>query len=445
MKKSTFEEENVLLNILKFSIPSTLSSIISIICTLTDRFFIGNLVGRDGISAMSVVFPYTMIVNSVIFLFSGLSILIGIKLGEKRKYEAEEILSKGFLYLIIIGIVLSTILWLFNETFLWKLGATRENIILAKEYTKYFILMICFQFILSQSTIIRAIGYPFNAMVINIFVTILNGILDYIFLAKLFLGVAGASLATFISVFLGSIYVLVFFFRNDVVKLKINKMKFEILTLVSIFKIGIPRFINQFFQFSLSVVMLKQMGKYSGDLGIASIGIISLLRDLINTSFQGFSQGTPAIIAYYYGAKNFKKIQEVMKIHVRIVLSISLFCLIITLINAEYIISFFVKNDVELIKYASHGTRVHLCLLFSTALFLSYNNFFQAIKDSKKATFFYMLRVPILNIPLIFILSYFFQDNGVLVAFPVSDFITSLIAMYIGKKEIEKLISNSRD
>ena len=96
-----FEKESTLTTILKFSIPSSLGAIIGMLCVLTDRYFIGQVAGREGMAAIALVFPYAMIINSFNFAFSGIAIIVGVKLGSKDRVGAEKILCTGFLWIFM--------------------------------------------------------------------------------------------------------------------------------------------------------------------------------------------------------------------------------------------------------------------------------------------------------------------------------------------------------
>ncbi|MGL4307492.1 MAG: MATE family efflux transporter, partial [Cetobacterium sp.] len=299
---SEFERQGVLATILKFSIPSSIGAIIGMLCVLTDRFFIGQVAGRAGMSAIAIVFPYTMLINSVNFLFSGVAIIIGVKLGEGQRKEAEKILGSSFLWIILIGTLVSLILGMFNDNILRILGATDSNFLEAKEYTKYIIPITTFQILLGQSTLVRGIGDPITSMGVNIFTATVNVILDYIFIMKLSMGILGASLATFIATALSAIYIVIYFSKSSVIQLKVKNMTLNFQILKEVFRIGSPRFYNQILQSLLVIVTNKKAGIYGGDIATAAIGIISIIRNVINTSMQGFNQGTAAIISYNYGA-----------------------------------------------------------------------------------------------------------------------------------------------
>ncbi|MGL4642634.1 MAG: MATE family efflux transporter, partial [Cetobacterium sp.] len=346
---SKFEKQSTLMTILKFSIPSSLGAIIGMLCVLTDRYFIGQVAGREGMAAVALVFPYAMIINSFNFAFSGIAIIIGIKLGAEDKESAEKVLCTGFLWIFIVGILLSLFLFTFNIPILKILGASQSNMSSAIQYTNFLIPIATFQILLGQSTLIRGIGDSVTAMGVNIFTGLFNVILDYIFIIKLDMGIGGAALATLIATALSAAYVLIYFMKSNVVSFKRKNISLNPKILMEIFKIGSPRFFNQLLQSSVITVTNREAGIYGGDIATAAIGIISICRSVINTSLQGFNQGTAAIISYTFGSRNYKRVREVLKIQLFTVLSVSTLLILLMMIYTESVVRFFIKNDPTLV------------------------------------------------------------------------------------------------
>lgn len=425
MKKDRLEEEfekdSVIMTILKFSLPSAFASIIALLCVITDRYFIGQVAGRSGMAAITIVYPYMLLINGISFLFSGVGIIIGIKLGQKRRRAAELYLGSTFFWIFFLGFILTAIMIFFNDQFIVFFGGTHSNIEYAREYTRYIIPSTIFQIILAQTMLLRAIGEPVKAMVINVATAVINIILDYIFVLKLNMGISGAALATLIATGITSLSFLYYISKSDILKLRRRNMVPNIKILTEVSRIGSPRLYNQLFQAVLVVITNKNAGFYGGEIATAAIGIISVVRNTINTAMQGFNQGTVSIVSYYYGAKKNKKMVEVMKIQLKIVISFTIFMVGLMLIYSKEIAEFFVKNDKELILETARVMRLNLFLMVFTAIFLSCNNFMQAIKQSVLASRYFLLRVVVLNIPLIYILGKLFGINGVWLAFPIAD------------------------
>lgn len=440
---SKFEKQSTLMTILKFSIPSSLGAIIGMLCVLTDRYFIGQVAGREGMAAVALVFPYAMIINSFNFAFSGIAIIIGIKLGAEDKESAEKVLCTGFLWIFIVGILLSLFLFTFNIPILKILGASQSNMSSAIQYTNFLIPIATFQILLGQSTLIRGIGDSVTAMGVNIFTGLFNVILDYIFIIKLDMGIGGAALATLIATALSAAYVLIYFMKSNVVSFKRKNISLNPKILMEIFKIGSPRFFNQLLQSSVITVTNREAGIYGGDIATAAIGIISICRSVINTSLQGFNQGTAAIISYTFGSRNYKRVREVLKIQLFTVLSVSTLLILLMMIYTESVVRFFIKNDPTLVAFTVSAMRLNLFLMPFTALFLACNNFFQSIKESTLATRFFLIRILVLNIPLVYILGYFFKEIGVWLAFPIADTSVAIGMFYLTIKKMRKMSNDN--
>lgn len=436
-----FNKGSIVGTILRFSFPSALASIISLLCVLTDRYFIGQVAGRHGMAAVTIVYPYVMLINSVNFLFTGVGIIIGIKLGQKRIKSAQLYLGITFFWILIIGGILTLLLWIFNKDLLALFGGTQETFQHAKEYTRYIIPSTIFQIIMGQTIVLRSVGEPLKAMFVNVATAILNIILDYVFVIKFGQGIGGAAFATLLSTMGMSLVFVYYIINGNIIKLRLINIKPNFKVLKEVFKAGAPRFYNQILQSILVVVTNRNATYYGGDIATAAMGVITVVRTTINTAMQGFNQGTGAIISYFYGLKDYKKVTETLKVQLRIVGSFTIFMVGLMIIYAEKITNFFVRNDSEIIFETAKGMRLNLSLMFFTVIFLSCNNFLQSIKQSNLATIYFFIRIVILNIPLVYILGSLLGINGVWLAFPAADTIVS-IALYIETRRILKKFDN---
>ena len=153
-------------------------------------------------------------------------------------------------------------------------------------------------------------------------------------------------------------------------------------------------------------------------------------RSIINTSLQGFNQGVSSIISYYFGCKDINKIKEILKIQLIIVSCFSITLVAIILTYTKTLVSFFIKDNDVLINFTVNALRINLCLMFFTAIFVALNSFFQAIKENKIATNFFLVRILILNIPLLYILPLFLKETGIWLAFPISDTIICILIVF---------------
>ena len=201
------QEENILGTekigklIRKFSIPCIISLLVNSLYNIVDQIFIGWKVGTLGNGATNVVFPLVMIGLAFSLMFGdGASAYLSLKLGEKKKKEAEAGIGNGVLLSAIVSIIFCIITLIFLPAFLKIFGCT-DNL---KEYAMAYgkIIAIGFPFSMIGTTlnsIIRADGSPKYSMFSMVSGAILNTILDPIFIFVFHKGVEGAAIATVIS------------------------------------------------------------------------------------------------------------------------------------------------------------------------------------------------------------------------------------------------------
>ena len=197
-QEKEFRDGNILSLLIRFSIPATFAILIGIIYNVTDRYYIGQAVGRNGISALAVTFPILLVLSATGVLFSiGGCALAGIKMGEEKIEDARKVLGTCFFALIAIGAVYTIFGMLFLEEIVSFMGATENSFGYAVEYNKYLFPVTIFQLIyITYCSFVRLEGRPMESMVINLASAIVNIILDYILIMRYGMGMKGAAIAT---------------------------------------------------------------------------------------------------------------------------------------------------------------------------------------------------------------------------------------------------------
>lgn len=440
-QEKEFREGKLLPMLIKFSIPSTISALTIIIYNVTDRYFIGQSVGRNGIGAIAVIFPIILLLNATAMLFSiGGASLAGIRMGREDIKGARQVLGTSMFVIIAIGIFYTVFGMLFQVPIAKLMGAGENNIKYVIEYNTYFFPSIVFQLIFNSfCSFVRAEGNPIMSMIINLSSAIANIFLDYLLVMVFPFGMKGAALATSISNFIPAVILWVYFSKSNLLKLERKYLKFNGKIMKGISAIGTSAFLNQFFNGLYVYVLNIQLVRYGGELALAAMGIMSILRNFVNTSYVGLNQGRQPILSYNWGAKNFKRVKDTFYSSIIITAMASAFLVGIIVIKAPFMAGFFVKNDPELINYTVRGIHIHLGVMISTAVYLSCTNYFQAVGKGYITSRFIFFRLIVLSIPLAFILPLKWGVVGALLSFPVSDTLAGTLALYVMYKEIKSL------
>jgi len=426
--------------LIKFSIPSTIAILITMIYNITDRYFIGQYVGRDGLGALAIIFPITILITGLSLMFTmGGASASGIKLGEKDRDGAEQVLGTSVFWIILMGGLMSLLILIFMTPILKILGATGGNFNEAYTYNRYLIPFIIFQVaFIALNAFIRVEGNPMLSMKINLFGAGLNILLDYIFIAHMDMGVKGAAIGTAVASVIPTIYQMIYLIKSKIMSLKLKNIKPNIVVMKRILEIGLGAFYNQLLNGITVYIMNIKLNTFGGDLAIAAVGIVMTMRNFINISFIGFNQGRQPILSFNYGAKNYDRVKETYLLSTKIVFIISSVLVISIVGGARFVAGFFV-NDTELIALTSKALRLNLFLMVSTAVYFSTFNYYQAVGKGKKNKNLLIVRVLFLTIPLLYILPIFMGLNGVWLAVPIADTIAAIFAIYSMKGEFKEL------
>ena len=277
------------------------------------------------------------------------------------------------------------------------------------------------------------------SMMTNFTSAVANMILDYMWVVKMGYGMKGAALATTISNVIPGIFLIVYFLRGKLLKLEIEKIKLDIKIIKEVLSIGISGFFNQSLNGVYAYSINTRLIKYGGELALAGMGIMTIVRNFLNTSYLGLNQGRQPILSYNWGAKNYRRVIKTFAYSMGMTIFLSIFLVLVIRFNSRSIAGFFVNNDEELINYTAKAIPIHLGMMMSTAIYLSCSNYFQAVGKGKLTTKLITLRLAILTIPLTYILPIKWGVMGVLLSFPISDTIAAITASIVMTKEMKNV------
>ncbi|KJS82136.1 MAG: multidrug transporter MatE [Peptococcaceae bacterium BICA1-8] len=423
-------EEKVSKLLLKFSIPAIIGMLVNALYNVVDRIFIGNGVGSLGIAGITIGFPVMLMGMAFAMLIAfGANALVSIRLGEKKNEEAELIMGNAATLLVVVSLVISVLGLIFIDSLLILFGATETILPYAKDYMHIILWGNVFMAIgFGMNNFIRAEGNPKIAMYTMLIGAITNIILDYVFIFIFDWGMKGAAFATIISQMITASWVLYYFLSgNSTLKLRRANLRLKLYIVGKIIAIGSAPFAMQMAASLLNVILNNSLSNYGGDTAIAGMGIINSAMMLILMPVFGINQGAQPIIGYNYGAKNFDRVKEALKLAILGATVVVSFGFIITRIFPAEIIAFFNKEDQELIKLGSHALTIFLMFLPMIGFQVVGANYFQAVGKPKQAMFLTLSRQVLLLIPLIIILPKFYGFNGILYAGPLADLGSALL------------------
>ncbi|MCR4436933.1 MAG: MATE family efflux transporter [Clostridiales bacterium] len=423
-------EEKVSKLLLDFSIPAIIGMLVSALYNVIDRIFIGNSAGSLGIAGITIGFPIMVIQMAFGGLIGmGATSLVSIRLGQQKREEAELIMGNAIMLLSIITAVITVAGLTFLNPLLRVFGASNEVLPYARDYMSIILCGSVFQtFSFGLNNFIRAEGKPKIAMATMLIGTILNACLAPLFIFVFHWGIRGAAFATVISQAVSATWIITHFVRGKST-LKIRRQNFKLKKdiVTGILAIGIAPFAMQLAQCLLSAIMNQSLEYYGGDIAISGMGVIMSLMTLIMMPMFGINQGAQPIIGFNYGAKKYDRVKEALKYAVLAATTIATIGFIVTRLFPSQLIALFNSRDKELIAFGSHAILVNLIFLPIIGFQIIGSGYFQAVGKPKQSMILSLSRQLLILIPALLILPRFFQLQGVLVAGPVADLLSSII------------------
>ena len=453
------EQENILGKekigklIRKFSIPCIISMLVNSLYNIVDQIFIGQGVGYLGNGATNVVFPLVMIGLSFSLMFGdGASAYLSLKLGEKKKKEAEIGIGNGILLSTIVSIIFCIATLIFLPQLLKLFGCTENLKSYALTYGSIIAIGLPFSMIgITLNSIIRADGSPKYSMVTMVAGAILNTILDPIFIFVLHKGVEGAAIATVISQILTFVLNIAYVKRFKTIKITKDCLKLRVNVCKKIATLGISSFITQM---SIVCVMTAEnnlLGKYGAEskfgaeIPITVLGIVMKKNQILNSIIIGIAAGSQPILGYNYGAKKFDRVKQTLKIVLGSSVIISTIAFILFQTIPDKLILIFGSGDENYMEFACLAFRTYLLLCIFNGVQIPSGIFFQAIGKSTKSAILSLSRQIVILIPSMIILSHIFGIMGVLAAGPVADGLAFILAAILLASEIKHLKNNGTE
>lgn len=436
-------EGNISTLLIKFSTPAIVGMTVSALYNIVDRIFVGRGVGSLAIAGTTIVFPVTLIIMAFSMLVGmGATSLISIRLGEKKKAEAELIAGNALLLLIIISLALTIPGLLFLTPLLKLFDVSNDVLPYASDYLRIILLgTVLLGISLGMNNFIRAEGNPRTAMYTMLVAAVTNIILDYYFIFMLGLGVKGAALATVIAQGISAAWVLHYFlWGRSFLKIRWRNLKPEPLVIQQILKIGFPPFAMQLVDSAKQLVLLKSLGIYGGDLAISAMGIIFSISTILVMPVIGISQGAQPIIGYNYGSGQYKRVKEALKSAIAASTLILSLGFVFTRLFPEAVVGLFAKSDMPLITLGSHGLLMVFLFLPVVGFQVVGSIYFQSVGKAKQAAILALSRYILLYIPALLILPQFWGLEGVWRAAPFADlgsFILTGILLFYELKRLD--------
>ena len=348
----------------RLAIPIIAGMAIQTLYTIIDMIFIGRL-GGESIAAVAFNFPIFFFIMGLTFgLGSGVTASIARFIGADDKVNADNAAEHSVVIAFLLSLILTVLGLIYGKDILILMGCTDDVIDLSYDYLRISCYGISF---LIFSAFFRSIlsgeGDMKLPMMIAALGTVLNTILDPIFIFALDLGVAGAAWATTISqivVFLIFVYML-FVKEHAYVQFKMKDFSPSFFIIMDIIKVGLPTSIQMIIMSLGQVVFNKMLVSYSTD-AVAAYQVGGRVDMLVFLPIMGIASALTTIIGMFFGAKEYDKIRFITKYGISRSIFITLIASVFLYFSAPWVTVIF-TNDLAIQSIASNYLQM-ICLIF---------------------------------------------------------------------------------
>lgn len=426
------------------------AQLINMLYNIVDRIYIGHIpdIGADALTGVGVCMPLIMIVSAFAALVGyGGAPRASIFMGKQDKESAEKTLGNCFVLQIVISVVLTAVLLIWNRDLLMAFGASKKTIEYGVNYMNIYALGTIFvEITLGMNAFITAQGFAKTGMLSVLIGAVSNIILDPVFIFGFDMDVRGAALATIISQALSCIWVVSFLCgKKTFLKIRKKNLRLNPKIILPCLALGVAAFIMQASESVISVCFNSSLQKYGGDIAVGAMTILTSVMQFAMLPLQGLGQGAQPIISYNYGAGDAGRVRSVFKLLLKVSLGYSALLWILVMLFPGGFAALF-TSDAALMDYTKTALRIYMGSMFLMGIQMACQMTFNALGKATESIVVAVMRKFVLLIPLIYILPLVIsssQTTAVYLAEPIADLVavtfTAILFAVQFKKTLRKI------
>ena len=414
----------------QYAIPAIIAMTAAALYNMIDSIFIGHGVGVLAMTGLSITFPFMNLAAAFGAMVGlGSATLISVKLGQQDYKTAQEVLGNVVTLNFIIGISFSIISFIFLDPILYVFGASDASLPYARDFMEVILIGNIFSHsYFALNAVLRASGQPRKAMIATIFTVLINIVLAPIFIFYFGWGIRGAATATVTAQFIALLWQIHYFTdKKNLIHFKKGTYRLKKYIVRDILAIGMSPFLMNAAACFIVLFINYSLGKYGDDYYIGAYGIVNRIVFVFLMIVMGLNQGMQPIAGYNYGAKQYGRVTEILKLTIKWATLVTCIGFALGMFAPHLVVSIFTPDE-ELINIASKGLSITTVAFPVVGFQMVTSNFFQSIGLAKKAIFLSLTRQLLFLLPCLYFLPTFFGVEGVWASMPASDFIAALVA-----------------
>lgn len=425
--------------ILKLSMPTIVSMMVTGIYNTADTFFVGQI-STQATAAVGLVFSVMAIIQALgFFCGHGSGNYISRMLGAGNQREASEMASTGFALAIILGTFMAVLGNVFIDPLAEFIGATPTTLQETRIYMR--IILAGAPFTMSQFVInnqLRFQGSAVYAMFGLLSGAVINMVLDPLLIFGFHMGVAGAAIATIAGQIMSFLVLLYGSFHGPNIHVNIANIRLNRHYLLEITNGGAPSLFRQGLASVSTLLLNTAAGNLGGDAAIAGMSVTSRVIMLLFSALIGFGQGYQPVCSFNYGAGLKSRVREGFIFCVKYGTIYMTAVSAILFIFAPQVIGWF-RDDPAVIAVGHVALRCQSAVLPLSAFITMTNMMLQSMGKGIKASIMASAKNGIFFIPLILILPYVFGLFGIQITQTIADILSFIISIPLAMSELKNM------
>ena len=432
----------------KLALPAVVAQLINMLYNLVDRIYIGHIpqIGPLALTGLGVCMPLIMIVSAFAALVSsGGAPRASIFMGQGDNNKAEQTLGNCFSLQVIVSVMLTAVLLIWNKDFLYAFGASENTIGYALDYMNIYALGTIFvQLTLGMNAFITAQGYAKTAMISVIIGAVANIILDPIFIFGLNMGVKGAALATVIAQAFSCVWVVGFLLsQKSSLRIKAKNLILKAKIILPCLLLGTATFIMQASESVILIAFNSSLLKYGGDIAVGAMTILSSVMQFAMLPLQGIGQGAQPIISYNFGARNKQRVKQGFQVLLKASLAYATLLWLIIMLFPQLFARIFTP-DPAFVDFAKNALRIYCAAMLLFGIQIACQMTFTSLGNAKASIAVAVVRKFVLLLPLIYIMPRLMPGNpttAIYLAEPIADVIAVTFTVILFTNQFKKALA----
>lgn len=380
------------------AIPTIISMLLTSMYNLVDTFFVGKI-NTQSTAAVGIVFSVMFFIQAFSFFFgNGSGNYISRQLGAQNTKDAEVMASTGLFYTLVFSLIVMLLGWIFLEPISILLGSTPTILPYTRQYLG--ISLLGTPFIMGTFCInnqMRFQGFTKYSVYGAISGSIINCLLDPVFIFGFSMGVSGAAVASVIGQICGFVIMLIMSQKEGVIHYTHRRISFEGRFVKEIIAGGTPSISRQGLA-SVSTIALNSVAGNYGDAAIAAMSIVTRISMFIFSVIVGLGQGFQPMCGFCYGAKLYDRVKEGFWFSTKIGTLFLLFWSVVLIIFSGEVVSLF-RDDPEVIAIGIPALRYQMIIFPACSFMMMANMMMQTCRKTIRANILAASRQGLFFIP----------------------------------------------